>query len=188
MKTFMEHQEVVLLDAFQAILALSTCLFIRVKYSVRGMWKIDHAIRHSRKQALIFVHDCAARSSSRRCVWFRYNRVGVGTPRFDMLPALAGPQYVVSMKSCDLLINDTHPPSQCQYSVHRVLSITKYTSSAHRHRLYPFDSTHHHLRQLPLFLYTMNSLYTLGVRQTNSIQADLERLRNGEKSASLLGL
>ena len=34
----------------------------------------------------------------------------------------------------------------------------------------------------------MNSLYTLGVRQTNSIQADLERLRNGEKSASLLGL
>ncbi|TFK53919.1 golgi SNAP receptor complex member bos1 [Heliocybe sulcata] len=33
----------------------------------------------------------------------------------------------------------------------------------------------------------MNSLYTLGVRQTNSIQADLERLRNGESSASLLG-
>ncbi|RDX48100.1 V-snare-domain-containing protein [Lentinus brumalis] len=33
----------------------------------------------------------------------------------------------------------------------------------------------------------MNSLYTLGVRQTNSIQADLERLRNGENSASLLG-
>lgn len=34
----------------------------------------------------------------------------------------------------------------------------------------------------------MNSLYTLGVRQTNSIQADLERLRNGDNSASLLGL
>ncbi|KAI0081295.1 V-snare-domain-containing protein [Panus rudis PR-1116 ss-1] len=33
----------------------------------------------------------------------------------------------------------------------------------------------------------MNSLYTLGVRQTNSIQADLERLRNGETSAALLG-
>ncbi|KAH9944680.1 V-snare-domain-containing protein [Amylocystis lapponica] len=33
----------------------------------------------------------------------------------------------------------------------------------------------------------MNSLYTLGVRQTNSIQADLERLRNGDKSASLIG-
>ncbi|TFY73232.1 hypothetical protein EWM64_g10780, partial [Hericium alpestre] len=33
----------------------------------------------------------------------------------------------------------------------------------------------------------MNSLYTLGVRQTNSIQADLERLRGGEASASLLG-
>ncbi|KZT04577.1 V-snare-domain-containing protein [Laetiporus sulphureus 93-53] len=33
----------------------------------------------------------------------------------------------------------------------------------------------------------MNSLYTLGVRQTNSIQADLERLRNGEKSAALIG-
>ncbi|KAH9851455.1 golgi SNAP receptor complex member bos1 [Lenzites betulinus] len=33
----------------------------------------------------------------------------------------------------------------------------------------------------------MNSLYTQGVRQTNSIQADLEKLRNGEKSASLLG-
>ncbi|CCM05018.1 uncharacterized protein FIBRA_07217 [Fibroporia radiculosa] len=34
----------------------------------------------------------------------------------------------------------------------------------------------------------MNSLYTLGVRQTNSIQADLERLRSGDKSAALLGL
>lgn len=34
----------------------------------------------------------------------------------------------------------------------------------------------------------MNSLYTQGVRQTNSIQADLERLRNGESSASLLGI
>lgn len=34
----------------------------------------------------------------------------------------------------------------------------------------------------------MNSLYTLGVRQTNSIQADLERVRNGEMTASLLGL
>ena len=34
----------------------------------------------------------------------------------------------------------------------------------------------------------MNSLYTLGVRQTNSIQADLERLRTGDASASLLGL
>ncbi|KAI0264238.1 golgi SNAP receptor complex member bos1 [Gloeopeniophorella convolvens] len=33
----------------------------------------------------------------------------------------------------------------------------------------------------------MNSLYTLGVRQTSSIQADLERLRNGDTSASLLG-
>lgn len=34
----------------------------------------------------------------------------------------------------------------------------------------------------------MNSLYTLGVRQTNSLQSDLERLRNGDNSASLLGL
>ncbi len=34
---------------------------------------------------------------------------------------------------------------------------------------------------------TMNSLYTSGVRQTNSIQADLERLRNGDNSPSLLG-
>jgi Golgi SNAP receptor complex protein 2 len=33
----------------------------------------------------------------------------------------------------------------------------------------------------------MNSLYTQGVRQTNSIQADLERLRNGDNSAPLLG-
>jgi hypothetical protein len=33
----------------------------------------------------------------------------------------------------------------------------------------------------------MNSLYTLGVRQTNSIQADLERLRSGDASASLIG-
>ncbi|KAH7905199.1 hypothetical protein BJ138DRAFT_1072965, partial [Hygrophoropsis aurantiaca] len=33
----------------------------------------------------------------------------------------------------------------------------------------------------------MNSLYTLGVRQTNSLNADLERLRNGDSSASLLG-
>ncbi|KAL0577315.1 Protein transport protein bos1 [Marasmius crinis-equi] len=33
----------------------------------------------------------------------------------------------------------------------------------------------------------MNSLYTSGVRQTSSIQADLERLRNGDASAALLG-
>ncbi|KAH8119392.1 golgi SNAP receptor complex member bos1 [Phellopilus nigrolimitatus] len=33
----------------------------------------------------------------------------------------------------------------------------------------------------------MNSLYTLGVRQTSSIQADLERLKAGENSASLHG-
>ncbi|EKM81051.1 hypothetical protein AGABI1DRAFT_71796 [Agaricus bisporus var. burnettii JB137-S8] len=33
----------------------------------------------------------------------------------------------------------------------------------------------------------MNSLYTSGVRQTTSLQADLERLRNGDVSASLLG-
>ncbi|KAG6849994.1 hypothetical protein H0H93_002784 [Arthromyces matolae] len=33
----------------------------------------------------------------------------------------------------------------------------------------------------------MNSLYTSGVRQTNSLQADLDRLRNGDNSASLLG-
>ncbi|KAG6918715.1 hypothetical protein DXG01_012200 [Tephrocybe rancida] len=33
----------------------------------------------------------------------------------------------------------------------------------------------------------MNSLYTSGVRQTNSLQGDLERLRNGDNSASLLG-
>ncbi|KXN85352.1 Protein transport protein bos1 [Leucoagaricus sp. SymC.cos] len=33
----------------------------------------------------------------------------------------------------------------------------------------------------------MNSLYTSGVRQTTSLQADLERLRSGETSASLLG-
>ncbi|KAH8981506.1 golgi SNAP receptor complex member bos1 [Lactarius hatsudake] len=33
----------------------------------------------------------------------------------------------------------------------------------------------------------MNSLYTLGVRQSSSIQADLERLRGGDASASLLG-
>ena len=34
----------------------------------------------------------------------------------------------------------------------------------------------------------MNSLYTLGVRQTSSIQADLEKMRGGESSASLHGL
>lgn len=34
---------------------------------------------------------------------------------------------------------------------------------------------------------TMNSLYTSGVRQTSSLQADLDRLRNGDTSASLLG-
>ncbi|KAN0137848.1 hypothetical protein V8E53_004332 [Lactarius tabidus] len=33
----------------------------------------------------------------------------------------------------------------------------------------------------------MNSLYTLGVRQSSSIQADLERLRGGDTSASLQG-
>ncbi len=34
----------------------------------------------------------------------------------------------------------------------------------------------------------MNSLYTLGVRQSSAIQADLERLRGGDTSASLLGI
>jgi len=33
----------------------------------------------------------------------------------------------------------------------------------------------------------MNSLYTSGVRQTTSIQTDLERFRNGDNSASLIG-
>ena len=33
----------------------------------------------------------------------------------------------------------------------------------------------------------MNSLYTSGVRQTSSIQADLERLKGGDTSAALLG-
>jgi len=33
----------------------------------------------------------------------------------------------------------------------------------------------------------MNSLYTSGMRQTNSLQADLERLRNGDNSPALLG-
>ncbi|KAF4621312.1 hypothetical protein D9613_000771 [Agrocybe pediades] len=33
----------------------------------------------------------------------------------------------------------------------------------------------------------MNSLYTSGVRQTNSLQADIERLRNGDHSPALLG-
>jgi golgi SNAP receptor complex member 2 len=33
----------------------------------------------------------------------------------------------------------------------------------------------------------MNSLYTSGVRQTNSLQADMERLRNGDYSPALLG-
>ncbi|KAF9268956.1 golgi SNAP receptor complex member bos1 [Marasmius fiardii PR-910] len=33
----------------------------------------------------------------------------------------------------------------------------------------------------------MNSLYTSGVRQTTSIQSDLERLRNGDSSPALLG-
>ncbi|KAF9481541.1 synaptobrevin [Pholiota conissans] len=33
----------------------------------------------------------------------------------------------------------------------------------------------------------MNSLYTSGVRQTNSLQADMEKLRNGDNSPALLG-
>ncbi|KAH9485468.1 Protein transport protein bos1 [Psilocybe cubensis] len=33
----------------------------------------------------------------------------------------------------------------------------------------------------------MNSLYTSGVRQTNSLQADMERLRNGDTSSALIG-
>ncbi|TFK20790.1 synaptobrevin [Coprinopsis marcescibilis] len=33
----------------------------------------------------------------------------------------------------------------------------------------------------------MNSLYTAGVRQTSSLQADLERLKSGDSSAALLG-
>jgi len=34
---------------------------------------------------------------------------------------------------------------------------------------------------------TMNSLYTSGIRQASSLQADLDRLRNGENSPALLG-
>jgi Golgi SNAP receptor complex protein 2 len=34
----------------------------------------------------------------------------------------------------------------------------------------------------------MNSLYTLGLRQTSAIQADLERMQEGDNSAALLGL
>ena len=34
----------------------------------------------------------------------------------------------------------------------------------------------------------MNSLYTQGVRQTSSIQADLERMRGGDSSPSLIGV
>lgn len=33
----------------------------------------------------------------------------------------------------------------------------------------------------------MQSLYTLGVRQTTALQADLERLRGGDHSVSLQG-
>ncbi|PPR06527.1 hypothetical protein CVT24_001421 [Panaeolus cyanescens] len=33
----------------------------------------------------------------------------------------------------------------------------------------------------------MNSLYTSGVRQTNSLQADMEKLRSGDNSPALLG-
>ena len=45
-----------------------------------------------------------------------------------------------------------------------------------------------HSHSTPQTTRTMNSLYTLGVRQSSSIQADLERLRGGDTSASLLGL
>jgi hypothetical protein len=45
-----------------------------------------------------------------------------------------------------------------------------------------------HVRQTALSIFTMNSLYTLGVRQTNSLQTDLERLKNGDNSPSLLGI
>ncbi|KAF8200919.1 golgi SNAP receptor complex member bos1 [Pholiota molesta] len=34
----------------------------------------------------------------------------------------------------------------------------------------------------------MNSLYTSGVRQTNSLQADMEKLRNGDNSPALLDI
>lgn len=45
---------------------------------------------------------------------------------------------------------------------------------------------HLHLQLVPSTA-TMNSLYTSGVRQTNSLQADMERLRNGDTSSALLG-
>jgi Golgi SNAP receptor complex protein 2 len=34
----------------------------------------------------------------------------------------------------------------------------------------------------------MNSLYNAGVRQTSSLQTDLEKLRNGDTSPALLGM
>lgn len=36
-------------------------------------------------------------------------------------------------------------------------------------------------------LLTMNSLYTLGVRQTSSIKVDLEKMTAGDSSTALLG-
>jgi hypothetical protein len=72
------------------------------------------------------------------------------------------------------------PPANVPTAPLATLSHTSRDISDSRH---PFTdgmaNTHAH---------TMNSLYTLGVRQSSSIQADLERMRGGDTSASLLGL
>jgi len=48
-------------------------------------------------------------------------------------------------------------------------------------------NSHHLAAPVRLRYSTMNSLYTSGVRQTNSLQVDMERLRNGDNSSALLG-
>jgi len=50
------------------------------------------------------------------------------------------------------------------------------------------DVTVSGVTQLSFRLDNMNSLYTLGVRQTSSIQEDLEKMRSGDLSTSLQGI
>jgi hypothetical protein len=84
------------------------------------------------------------------------------------------------MSSGELLVWVPKPPVYlgCPGRVY----CNRHVANKTRYKLHPFKGSRRAAGC------TMNSLYTHGVRQTNSLTADLERLRNGDNSASLLGL
>jgi hypothetical protein len=74
--------------------------------------------------------------------------------------------------------------SQCPCQVHHATFLTSHVIPGTHAAARFTDGAHTYYTHSR----TMNSLYTLGVRQSSSIQADLERMRGGDTSASLLGL